>query len=155
MFISIAVQSEFTITVPTEHFYINCWLSSNKSVTLEFSAEIQIFFIYIYIIFHKLSSGCSPVLPCGQEDAQTHLTKLTVDFPRHSNYWCILSVSCNTHMTHRMFCPQQPSAVPSAHSSNSHKATRWPHCAGWVKILYPLKLPLPEHILCYAVHLIL
>ena len=47
MFISIAVQSEFTITVPTEHFHINCWLSSNKSVTLEFSGEIQIFFIYI------------------------------------------------------------------------------------------------------------
>ena len=50
MFISIAVQSDFTITVPTEHLHINCWLSTNKSVTLEFSAEIQIFFIYIYIL---------------------------------------------------------------------------------------------------------
>ena len=72
--------------------------------------------IYIYIKFHENSSGCSRVLLCGQKDGQTHLTKLIVDFRRHSNCLCILSVSCNTdscntEMTHRNFYPQHPTAV--------------------------------------------
>ena len=57
-----------------------------------------------------------------------HLTKLIVDFRRHSNFLFIFSVICNTDssdtdMTHSQFYPQHPTAVSSPHSSKTHKPT--------------------------------
>ena len=84
--------------------------------------------VCVCVTFHENSSVSSPVFPCGQKEGQTHLTKLIVDFRRHSNFLFIFSVICNTDssdtdMTHSQFYPQYPTAVCSAHSSKSHKPT--------------------------------
>jgi len=120
--------SNITITVPNAHFQVKYWIYFHNSVTLEFSTDFRKVFIHIYFI-QKISSFCSTEYSCGQKDRQTHLTKLTVDFRRHSNYWCILSARCNTHTTHRMFCPQYPSAVSSAHCYKSYEPTSWRNSA--------------------------
>jgi len=47
MIIPIAVQTDITITVRAVHFRVNIWVYSNKSVTLEFSTDVQKVFTYI------------------------------------------------------------------------------------------------------------
>jgi len=137
LFILITIQSDITITAPTVHFHVHCSLSSHNLVAPEFSTQFRKLSLYIYIYiynkFYENSSGCRPVLPYGQKDEMSHLTKLIVDLRIHSNCWFILSVSCNTvscdtDMTHSQFYPQHPTAVSSQHSSKSHKPTSWPHC---------------------------